>query len=206
VKSVRTTLAILVVAACALLAARFAAEERRSTHARATAVRHEEPGDRSGRTAAERKAIARVQRAGVRPAEDDDGLESDSRDELIEVYATYHPYFVRGDLDGDGRLDFAQAYVYKVGGEDRFDVAVFFGNEDGTFTGPVFVERGLDLGAGDLAMERTVLIVTPDLSQDDIHRWRWDPREQRFGDADEGRSTDDDLPDEGPDERPRARV
>jgi hypothetical protein len=150
--------------------------------------------------------VARAQRAGSRPAEDDDGLASDSRDELVDVYGTYHPFFVRGDLNGDGRLDFAQAYVYKVGGEDRFDVAVFFGNEDGTFTGPVFVERGVDLAPGDLAIERTVLIVTPDLSQDDVHRWRYDAKEQRFRDADEGKNTDEDAPDEGPDQRPRARV
>ncbi|HKC24732.1 MAG TPA: hypothetical protein VKF32_08305 [Thermoanaerobaculia bacterium] len=205
-KSLKALLVVLVVAACALLAARFAAQERRASRSRAAVARHDEVGDRSGRTAAERKAIARVHRAGFRPAEDVDALESDSRDELEDVYVTYHPYFVRGDLDGDGRLDFAQAYVYKVGGETRFDVAVFFGNEEGTFTGPIVVERGLDLAGGDLAIERTVLIVTPDLSEDDVHRWRYDPRDQRFHDTDEGKPSDGDVPDEGPDERPRARV
>jgi hypothetical protein len=206
VKTLKTTLVILVIAACVLVAARFAAQERRAARSRTAVARHDEGGDRSGRTAAERRAIARVHRAGFRPAEDADALKSDSRDELEDVYVTYHPYFVRGDLDGDGRLDFAQAYAYKVGGDMRFDVAVFFGNEEGTFTGPVFVQRGLDLAAGDLAIERTVLIVTPDLSQDDVHRWRYDLRDQRFHDADEGKEADGDVPDEGPDERPRARV
>ena len=206
-RSLKTTLFVLLLAGGALLVARYAAEERHAKAARTTA--EAKAGalgvDASGRTSGEKKAIARLSRAGWRPAEDEDAEESESRQELQDVYVEYHPFFVRGDLDGDGRLDFAQAYRYEVGGEPRFDVAVFFGNADGTFRGPVFVERGVDLSGGDLAIERTVLIVTPDLSQDDTRRWRWERRDGKFHEVDE-EETEEDTPDETPDERPRARI
>ena len=52
---------------------------------------------------------------------------TDARRDLADLYVDYHPYFVRGDLDGDGRLDFAQAFVEKGPGRAWFHVAVFFG-------------------------------------------------------------------------------
>jgi len=89
-------------------------------------------------------------------------------------------------------------------------VAVFFGAGDGTFQPPVFAERAISLGAGDLTIERSLLIITPDLGLDPTRRWRWEPAEKRFVDADEAarRSdpADDDVPDETPDQKPRARV
>ena len=59
-------------------------------------------------------ALATASEAGgpaLRVAEDDDATPSDDRSDLVDLYGTYHPFFVRGDLDGDGRLDFAQAFV-----------------------------------------------------------------------------------------------
>jgi len=172
--------------------------------------------DPSGRTRAERLAVEQAletfKKDGllVRAAEDRDAAESDEHRDLDEVYGGYHPFFVRGDLDGDGRLDFAQAFVEKGPGGPWFHVAVFFGAGDGTFQPPVFAERAISLGAGDLTIERSLLIITPDLGLDPTRRWRWEPAEKRFVDADEAarRSdpADDDVPDETPDQKPRARV
>lgn len=163
-------------------------------------------------TASEREAIARAVRSlakGARVALDDDGNDTDSRREMENVYAGYHPYFVRGDLDGDGLLDFSQAFVTKRSGKLWFDVAVFFGAPGGGFTQPVWVERGISLADGDVSIERSLLVLTPDLSRDETRRWRWEPEERRFVDADAtpaAAPSDEDVPDETPDERPRVRA
>jgi hypothetical protein len=172
--------------------------------------------DASGRTNVERLAVEHaLETFGkegllVRAAEDGDAAESDERRDLEEVYGGYHPFFVRGDLDGDGRLDFAQAFVEKRSGGPWFHVAVFFGAGDGTFQPPIWVERAISLGAGDLSIERSLLIITPDLGLDPTRRWRWEVAEKRFVDADEpsrrNDPADDDVPDETPDQKPRARV
>jgi hypothetical protein len=172
--------------------------------------------DGSGRTKAERLAVEEAletfKKEGllVRAAEGADAAESDEHRDLEEVYGGYHPFFVRGDLDGDGRLDFAQAFVEKGAGGPWFHVAVFFGAGDGTFQRPIWVERAISLNAGDLTIERSLLIVTPDLGLDTTRRWRWEPAEKHFVDADEAsRQNDpaeDDLPDETPEQKPRARV
>lgn len=172
--------------------------------------------DASGRTRAERLAVDEALEAFrkeglfLRAAEDGDAAESDERRDLDEVYGVYHPFFVRGDLDGDGRMDFAQAFVEKGKGGPWFHVAVFFGGADGAFQKPLWVERAISLAAGDLTIERSLLIVTPDLGLDPARRWRWEPAEKRFVDADDvsRRSDpgDEDGPDETPDQKPRARV
>lgn len=172
--------------------------------------------DASGRTKAERFAVDQAleifKKDGllVRAAEDGNAAESDEHRDLEEVYGGYHPFFVRGDLDGDGRLDFAQAFVEKGSGGPWFHVAVFFGAGDGTFQRPIWVERAISLGAGDLTIERSLLIITPDLGLDPTRRWRWEPGETRFVDADDSSRrndpADDDVPDETPDQKPRARV
>ncbi len=172
--------------------------------------------DASGRTKAERFAVEEALEAFkkeglfLRAAEDGDAPESDEHRDLEDVYGVYHPFFVRGDLDGDGRLDFAQAFVEKGSGGPWFHVAVFFGTGDGSFQKPIWVERAISLAAGDLTIERSLLIVTPDLGLDPARRWRWEPAEKRFVDADEvsrrNDPADDDAPDETPDQRPRARV
>ena len=172
--------------------------------------------DASGRTLAERLAVERALEAFkkngllVRAAEDRDAAESDEHRDLEDVYGGYHPFFVRGDLDGDGRLDFAQAFVEKGSGGPWFHVAVFFGAEGGSFQPPIWAERAISLGAGDLTIERSLLIITPDLGLDPTRRWRWEPAEERFVDADQASRrngpADDDAPDETPDQKPRARV
>ncbi len=171
--------------------------------------------DASGRTKGEKvaieEALAAFRKSGLvlRAAEDGDAVESDEHRDLEDVYGSYHPFFVRGDLDGDGRLDFAQAFVEKGSTGVWFHVAVFFGTGEGTFQKPLWVERAVSLAAGDLSIERSLLIVTPDLALDPTRRWRWEPGEKRFVDADDvSRRTqvDEDAPDETPDQKPRTRV
>jgi hypothetical protein len=171
--------------------------------------------DASGRTKAERLALDdalvgfRKEGLLLRTAEDGDAAESDEHRDLEDVYGSYHPFFVRGDLDGDGRLDFAQAFVEKGSSGVWFHVAVFFGNGDGTFQKPLWVERAISLAAGDLSIERSLLIVTPDLALDPTRRWRWEIAEKRFVDADEisrRDPADEDAPEETPDQKPRTRV
>ncbi|MEO8585778.1 MAG: hypothetical protein ABI584_06435 [Acidobacteriota bacterium] len=172
--------------------------------------------DPSGRTLAERRAVEQALEACkkdgllVRAAEDRDAMESDEHRDLEEVYGGYHPFFVRGDLDGDGRLDFAQAFVEKRSGGPWFHVAVFFGTGDGSFQPPIWTESAISLASGDLTIERSLLVITPDLGLDPTRRWRWEPVEKRFVDADQpSRRKDpaeDDTPDETPDQKPRARV
>ncbi len=169
--------------------------------------------DPSGATPAERRAIsealatlAREKGApSLRVATDDDAVSSPDRDDLVDLYATYHPYFVRGDLNGDGRLDFAQAFVETTPG-GWFHVAVFFGRPDGSYEKPVWVEHSVSLEAGDISIERTLLTVVPDLSLDEARRWRWEAGEARFVDADAAappRADPDEVPAE---DKPRARI
>lgn len=149
-------------------------------HERPRAVR---PDSGSGRTPAEEAAVAATAAQGLRPATDEDAEESEGRDDLRSLYGDYRPYFVRGDLDGDGRVDFAQAFVRRDGPEPLFDVAVFFGTAGG-FAPPVWVERGVPLSAGDLSIDRSVLVVTDDVDQDASRRFRWDAASGRFVDVD----------------------
>jgi hypothetical protein len=148
----------------------------------------------SGWSAVEEEAVSAALDSGIRPATDDDADESDAREELRALYGMYHPYFVRGDFDGDGRLDFAQAFVRRDGPEPLFDVAVFFGSDGGGFAPPVWVHRGLLLSGGDLSVDRTVLVVTEDVAGEISSRWRWDPAEGRFTDVDPGSGEDEAEP------------
>lgn len=209
---------VLAVAAAIAGAALFLTKpSRRPVRAAAPAPLADTRGlDASGRTKAERLAVDEgleaFRKAGLllRAAEDGDSAESDERRDLEEVYGVYHPFFVRGDLDGDGQMDFAQAFVEKGNGGPWFHVAVFFGKGDGAFHEPLWVERAISLAAGDVTIERSLLIVTPDLGLDPSRRWRWEPAEKRFADADEAprrsEPADEDAPDEAPDQKPRARV
>jgi hypothetical protein len=199
------------IAATALLVTKHAARPARAAPPAADA----HGLDASGRTRAEQlaveEALVTFKKEGLilRAAGDGDAAESDEHRDLEEVYGSYHPFFVRGDLDGDGRLDFAQAFVEKGSSGAWFHVAVFFGNGDGTFQKPLWVERAISLAAGDLTIERSLLIVTPDLGLDPARRWRWEAGEKRFVDADavsRHDPADEDAPDETPDQKPRARV
>ncbi len=171
--------------------------------------------DAAGRTPAEERALALALEAiarekaapSLRVAEDADAAATDARADLADLYVEYHPYFLRGDLDGDGHLDFAQAFVEKGRGSAWFHVAVFFGRADGGFDPPVWVERAVSLASGDLSIERTLLIVTPDLAADEARRWRFDRTARTFVDADEAAplkpGSDDGI---DPDEAPRVRI
>lgn len=154
----------------------------------------------SGRTPLEEQTVSAALVSGLRPATDEDATDSESRDELRILYGDYRPYFVRGDFDSDGRLDFAQAFVRRDGPEPLFDVAVFFGAPEG-FAPPVWVERGLQLSGGDLTVDRSVLVVTEDVEQDVSRRWRWHPVERRFIDVDAGSEGEDGEPWTEPDGR-----
>lgn len=162
----------------------------------------------TGRVESEERAVLAHVPRGSRAATDEDAEAGPDRDEIARLCAgDYHPYFVRGDLDGDGRLDFAQAFVRERAGERLFDVAVFFGTPSGGFQRPVLVETGLDLAGGDLSVDRTLLVVTPDLAGGDALRYRWDAVRRRFVDADAASAEpDEDAPAPSPDDRPRADV
>jgi hypothetical protein len=202
--------------AAAIAAAALLLTKRAARPARAAPPAADTRGlDASGRTKAERlaveEALAAFRKEGLllQAAEDGDAAESDEHRDLEDVYGSYHPFFVRGDLDGDGRLDFAQAFVEKRSSGLWFHVAVFFGTGEGTFQKPLWVERAISLAAGDLTIERSLLIVTPDLALDPTRRWRWEAGEKRFVDADEvsrREPSGEDAPDETPDQKPRARV
>lgn len=202
--------ALLVGAAALYLTIR---KERRA-HARPASKTDSRGIDSAGRTPAENSAIADALAAlpkdgkPLRVAVDDDATPSDEHRDLDNLYADYHPFLARGDLDGDGRLDFVQAFVEKGASGPWFHVAVFFGRDDGTFA-PIWVEKSVSLAAGDVTIERSLLIVTPDLGVDEARRWRFEPQEHRFVDADEAsspESSDEDEPDSAPDGRPRVRA
>jgi hypothetical protein len=155
-------------------------------------------------------AAAGAPKLALRPALDSDSSDTDEHRDLEAVYGTYHPYFTRGDLDGDGHLDFVQAFVEKGRSGAWFHIAVFFGRAGGTFDKPVWVERSISLADGDVTVERSLVVITPDLSADPSRRWRWEPSEHVFVDPDaEPRpapSADDDAPEETPEQKPRARI
>ncbi|MBK9088068.1 MAG: hypothetical protein IPL90_03080 [Holophagales bacterium] len=154
----------------------------------------------SGRTPLEEKAVSAAVVSGLRPATDEDAADSEARDDLRDLYGDYRPYFVRGDFDADGRLDFAQAFLRREGPEPLFDVAVFFGTPEG-FSPPVWVDRGLMLSGGDLTIDRSVLIVTEDVERDVSRRLRWVPAERRFIDVDVESEGEDGEPWTEPDGR-----
>lgn len=167
--------------------------------------------DGGGHTLQEARVVRKLLRPGYRVAMDSDATPSDERTDLENLYAEYHPYFVRGDLDFDGKLDFVQAFVEQRNGALWFDVAVFFGRDGGNFADPIFVERGITLAPGDLSIERSILVLTPDLGADASRRWRYEPDERKFVDADRTPApsrdpADPDEPDLTPDDRPRAKV
>lgn len=201
---------ILVGAGALMLTMRTA----KRTHARPVLKSGPRGIDAGGRTPAEDRAIADALAAlpkdakRLRVAEDADATSSDLHRDLENLYGEYHAFFSRGDLDGDGRLDFAQAFVEQGTSGAWFHVAVFFGRPDGTFE-PVWVEKSISLAAGDVSIERSLLIVTPDLALDEARRWRFDLEERRFLDADEDSgsdTTDEDAPEESPSGRPQVRA
>ncbi len=128
---------------------------------------------------AEKSAVAAFLRANpdLRPADDDDRRRSEASDDVAAMYGVYHPYFVRGDVNDDGLLDFVIAFVRRDSDRDApwFSVAVFSGQAGGTFSPGVFLERDISLADGDISLDRDAIVVTPDVDDDATRRYRWDP-------------------------------
>jgi len=142
-------------------------------------------------TSAERAAVEDFLRRNprLRLATDDDRRRgSDSDSELRGLYGVYHAYFVRGDLDDDGVLDFVLGFVRKDSGRSApwFSVVVFTGRtqpDPGTglsFSAGTFLERDVSIARGDLAVDRDAVVITPDLGDDNVRRYRWDVATRTF--------------------------
>lgn len=131
---------------------------------------------------AERSAVDAFlrQHPDLRVAADEDHRGSED-DGVVGLYGVYHPYFVRGDDNDDGILDFVLAFVRRDSDRDTpwFSVVVFAGKPDGSYAPGVFLERDISLADGDLSVDRDAIVVTPDVSEDAARRYRWDPAKQR---------------------------
>lgn len=126
------------------------------------------------------------QHAGLRLATDSDRQGSGSADaDVRRLYGVYHPFFVRGDVNDDGILDFVQAFVRRESSRDNpwFSVVVFTGrgNQAGpAFNSGAFLERDITLARGDLSIDRDAVLITPDLADDAVRRYRWDPLRRSY--------------------------
>jgi hypothetical protein len=154
-------------------------------------------------SAAEAKAVREflASRPGWRVASDGDARPSDDADDMAPLYGVYHPYFVRGDLDDDGRLDFVAAFVDggKPAASPWFTVVAFLADGRGGFR-PQAIESEISLERGDLSVDRDAVVITPDLAEDNTtRRYRWNPKQKKF----EFVSGDDDS---SPDRAPSTRV
>lgn len=137
---------------------------------------------------------------GWQLASDADAHPSEDADDLTPLYGVYHPYFVRGDLDDDGAIDFVAAFIDrgKPAASPWFTVVVFPGDGHGGFRAPEVIESEISLERGDLSIDRDAVVITPDLADDDTtRRYRWNPRRRRF----EFVSGDDNSPDRAPSTR-----
>jgi hypothetical protein len=117
----------------------------------------------------------------LRVARDADQRPAGGEGDVSNLYGVYHPYFVRGDANDDGILDFVLAFVRRDSDRDSpwFSVVVFEGRPDGTFAPGAVLERDISLADGDLSLDRDSIVVTPDTSEDASRRYRWDPARQR---------------------------
>src|ERR1700682_5451379 len=120
---------------------------------------------------------------------------ADGDAELKSLYGIYHAYFVRGDLNDDGVLDFVLAFVRRDLGRGTpwFSVVVFTGRPGigsaAGFSPGIFLERDVPLARGDLSVDRDSVVISPDLEEEAVRRYRWDPRAHAFvfvrGDTDD---------------------
>lgn len=99
------------------------------------------------------------------------------------LYGVYHPYFVRGDVNDDGILDFVLGFVRRDSDRETpwFSVVVFTGRDRAgrhDFAAETFLERDISLADGDLAIDRDAILITPDLAEDSTRRYRWDPSQR----------------------------
>jgi hypothetical protein len=129
--------------------------------------------------AAEKKVVGAFLSANpdLRLAADDDRRRNEASEDVAGMYGVYHPYFVRGDVNDDGLLDFVLAFVRRDSDRDApwFSIAVFSGQAGGAFAPGVFLERDISLSDGDLSLDRDAIVVTPDMDDDATRRYRWDP-------------------------------
>jgi hypothetical protein len=132
----------------------------------------------------------------LRLADDDDRRTPEAGDDMSRLYGVYHPYFVRGDANDDGILDFLLAFVRRDsdGGAPWFSVAVFSGRPDGSFAEPVFLERDISLADGDLSLDRDAIVITPDIGDEATRRYRWDPARRRHVFVHDSEEEPDTLP------------
>lgn len=112
-------------------------------------------------------------------------LDTDARSpdaSLLHLYGVYHPYFVRGDVNDDGVLDFVMAFVRRDSppGSPWFSVVVFPGRESGGFDPAAFLERDVTLADGDVSVDRDAIVITPDTEDDPNRRYRWDAVRRQF--------------------------
>ena len=126
----------------------------------------------------EKDAVEEFLRANrdLRVATDEDRRPNES-DDLEKLYGVYHPYFLRGDVNDDGIIDFVLAFVKRDSDRDSpwFSVVAFTGKEEGGF-GSTFIERNISLADGDLSVDRDSIVITPDLDdEENTRRYRWDP-------------------------------
>jgi hypothetical protein len=115
-------------------------------------------------------------------ATDDDRREGES-DDVGKLYAVYHPYFLRGDVNDDGILDFVLAFVKRDSDRDSpwFSVVAFAGRERSGFGPGIFIERDVSLTDGDLSIDRDSIVITPDLDEEEnARRYRWDPIKRSY--------------------------
>ena len=137
---------------------------------------------------AERVAVDEFlrQHSDLRLAADSDSQASGSADaDVRRLYGVYHPFFVRGDVNDDGILDFVQAFVRRESGRDSpwFSVVVFTGRGDPAgpaFNAGAFLERDITLARGDLSIDRDSVLITPDLADEAVRRYRWDPLRRSY--------------------------
>ena len=190
-------------AACALILACLSALAAcRKTPAPAAAAGPVPPpplADRSARAPASRAAPGEYsftpgekaavdeflrQHADLRLAADADRQHSGAED-VRRLYGVYHPYFVRGDLNDDGILDFVIAFVRRDSSHDTpwFSVVVFAGRAEHSgpaFNAGAFIEREVSLNRGDLSIDRDAVLITPDLADEAVRRYRWDPLRRSY--------------------------
>jgi hypothetical protein len=138
--------------------------------------------DLYGLKAGEKRAVAAFLKAhaDLRMATDADARSPDAG--LMRLYGVYHPYFVRGEVNDDGLLDFVLAFVQRdsPAGSPWFSVVVFSGREGGGFDTGAFLEREVSLANGDLSVDRDSIVITPDTSDDPNRRYRWDAMHRQF--------------------------
>jgi hypothetical protein len=132
----------------------------------------------------ERRAVEDFLRANrdLRVAADSDRRAAET-DDLRKLYGVYHPYFLRGDVNDDGILDFVLAFVRRDSDRDSpwFSIVVFSGSERSSFSAGTFLERDVSLADGDLSVDRDSIVITPNLDEEDsTRRYRWDPLRRSY--------------------------